>query len=268
MSHSPSLSATRRTPSAARPRVLRASLLALGLMLLGRSAAAQTPAPAAAPAPSAPAAAAAPSAPGPETGATRALRDANVRLRKLLQAVPAGQAPDAKTSRAITEELRSLFDIEDLAKRALASHWGTMTPAQRKTLTETLRDVVEQNYLSQLRSNLNYEIKYEGEEARGADQLVHTRILAQRRGRPFEVRIDYLLHPQGQGFRAYDVVTDGVSILENYRSQFNRIIRKDGVDGLIKKMKARLARGSGESLTGGAGSGGSGSATPAPAGQR
>jgi phospholipid transport system substrate-binding protein len=119
-----------------------------------------------------------------------------------------------------------------------------MLPAQRKAITETLRDVVEQNYVSQLRSNLSYDIRYDGEEGRGEDRLAHTTILAQRRGRPFQVRVDYVLHPQaGGGFRAYDVITDGVSLLENYRGQFNRIIKRDGVDGLIKRMRARLERG-------------------------
>lgn len=230
----------------------------LGL-LLGGAAGAQTAdaGPAAVPPAPAPAAAVADGGTAPATAATAggpataALRDANERLRALLGKVPAGQKPDARTARAITEELRSLFDIEDLTKRALAAHWAKMTPAQRRALSDTLRDVVEQNYVSQLRSNLRYELRYEGEEAQGEDRKVRTRILAQRRGRPFELKVDYVLHPQANGsWRAYDVVTDGVSLLSNYRGQFNRIIARDGVDGLIRRMKARLQRGAGQTLTG------------------
>src|SRR5262249_50684334 len=133
--------------------------------------------------------------------------------------------------------------IGDLAKRALVDHWDKMTPDQRKRVVETLRSVVEKNYIRQLRSNLEYAIQYKSEEAQGSDTLVKTVIEAQRKGRPFEVTVDYLLHPEGDGWKVYDVTTDDVSILSNYRSQFNRIIAKDGVEGLITRMKSKLEQG-------------------------
>jgi phospholipid transport system substrate-binding protein len=164
--------------------------------------------------------------------ATDAIRTANGHLRDLL-------AQKAESPR-VTRELRDLFDIADLAKRALVDHWGEMTPAQRTSLVDTLRQVVERNYVSQLRSNLQYEIVYQGEEPQGADVLVKTTIKAERAGRPTEIPVDYLLHGDGGTWRAYDVITDSVSLVTNYRSQFNRIIAKEGVDGLIRRMKSRL----------------------------
>jgi phospholipid transport system substrate-binding protein len=166
--------------------------------------------------------------------ATEAIRGANGRVRELLG--QKGGAPPEK----ITHELRDLFDIGDLAKRALVDHWGEMSPAQRTALVDTLRQIVERNYVAQLRSNLSYDIVYSGEEAQGGDVLVKTVIKAERAGRPVEIPVDYVLHPEASGWRAYDVITDEVSILKNYRSQFNRIIAKDGVDGLIRRMKTKL----------------------------
>jgi phospholipid transport system substrate-binding protein len=173
--------------------------------------------------------------------ATEAIRTANARVRELLS-TPAepGSDQSRKAASKITHELRDLFDIGDLAKRALADHWQEMTATQRTALVDTLRSIVERNYIAQLRSNLTYEIVYQGEEPKGSDVLVKTVIKAERSGRPVEIPVEYLLHPEGNGFRAYDVVTDDVSILKNYRSQFNRIIAKDGIEGLIRRMKTKL----------------------------
>jgi phospholipid transport system substrate-binding protein len=172
---------------------------------------------------------------------TVTIEKANTRLRELLAGkAEKGSDAEKRMLAKVTTELRDLFDIGDLAKRALVDHWEKMAPAQRTRLVDTLRAVVEKNYISQLRSNLEYAIQYKGEEAKDTDVLVKTVIQAQRKGRPFEVTVDYLLHPAGDGWKVYDVTTDDVSILQNYRSQFNRIIAKDGVEGLIGRMKSKL----------------------------
>ncbi len=175
------------------------------------------------------------------TGSTT-IEKANTRLRELLATKAEGNA-ERKLLAKVTTELRDLFDIGDLARRALVDHWDKMTPNQRTRLVDTLRSIVERNYIRQLRSNLEYAIQYKGEEPQGADVLVKTVIQAQRKGRPFEVTVDYLLHPAGDTWKVYDVTTDEVSILQNYRSQFNRIIAKEGVDGLIGRMKGKLDQG-------------------------
>jgi phospholipid transport system substrate-binding protein len=186
-------------------------------------------------------AAAAPSGGPGSSGATEAIRNANDRVRELLSTpVTPGSDAEKKNAARITHELRDLFDIGDLAKRALVDHWQEMTAAQRTALVDTLRLIVERNYIAQLRSNLSYETVYQGEEKQGADVVVKTVIKAQRGGRPVEIPVEYQLRPEGTGWKAYDVITDDVSILKNYRSQFNRIIAKEGVDGLIRRMKAKL----------------------------
>src|SRR5262249_24125086 len=170
---------------------------------------------------------------------TTAIEKANTRLRELLATKAEGEA-EKKLLAKVTTELRDLFDIGDLARRALVDHWDKMTADQRTRLVDTLRSIVERNYIRQLRSNLEYAIQYKGEEPKGTDVLVKTVIQAQRKGRPFEVTVDYLLHPAGETWKVYDVTTDEVSILQNYRSQFNRIIAKEGVNGLIGRMKGKL----------------------------
>src|SRR5215470_10806207 len=103
---------------------------------------------------------------GAKSSATEAIKTANTHLRELL----AQKAEGPK----VTRELRDLFDIADLAKRALVDHWDEMKPPQRTQLVDTLRQVVERNYVSQLRSNLQYDIVYQGEEPQASDVLVKT----------------------------------------------------------------------------------------------
>jgi phospholipid transport system substrate-binding protein len=165
---------------------------------------------------------------------TEVIQKANTRLRELLTS----KAPASK----VTAELRGLFDIGDLTKRALVDHWDKLTPAQRSGMQDTMRAIVEKNYIKQLRSNLEYEIKYVGEEKQGDDLRVKTVIQAQRKGRPLEIPVEYLLRAEDNTWRAYDVITDEVSLVDNYRSQFNRIIGKEGIAGLQKRMKDKLEK--------------------------
>lgn len=179
----------------------------------------------------------------PSKSATESIRSANDRLRELLAQEAANPAQKDRIHRQVMAEVRDLLDIDFLTQRALADHWATMTPKQRTEIQGTLRSIVEKNYLSQLRGNLDYKVDYAGEEKKGDDVRVRTIIRVEKNGRPSKMSVDYDLRPEGGGWRVFDVVTEEVSILKNYRAQFNRIIAKEGVDGLITRMKSKLAKG-------------------------
>ncbi|MGC4117940.1 MAG: ABC transporter substrate-binding protein [Myxococcales bacterium] len=180
----------------------------------------------------------------PEESATAAIRRGNDRLRELLGQKADTEAEREKIARQINLELRGLFDIDFLAQRALVDHWAKMTPRQRTEVQSALRAIIERNYLSQLRGNLNYRTEYRGQQQQGEDVLVRTLIHAEKGGRPTRISVDYRLRIEGNDWRVYDVITEEVSVLQNYRTQFNRIVAKEGVDGLIARMHARLQKGS------------------------
>ncbi|HEY3450139.1 MAG TPA: ABC transporter substrate-binding protein [Myxococcales bacterium] len=179
----------------------------------------------------------------PEAKATEAVKKANDRLRELLGQPTTSPAAKDKVNQQITKELGSLLDIGLLAERALVDHWEKMTPKQRTDVVATLKQIIEKNYLSQLRGNLDYKIDYLGEEPKDANVKVKTAIRTEKNGRMTKILVDYTLRPEGAGWRVFDVITEDVSILNNYRSQFNRIIAKDGVDGLIATMRSKLEKG-------------------------
>ncbi|GAB4209726.1 MAG: ABC transporter substrate-binding protein [Sandaracinaceae bacterium] len=179
-----------------------------------------------------------------QTGpATRYLRQRNDEVTRLLRQEASTDAARAQRSQAVTRILSDLLDYEELSRRALGPHWDGKTEAQRREFVDLLRQLVERNYEANLERVLDYEITYT-REAAGADGTVVTteaRSRVERRQPPVEIA--YTLHLQGSSWRVFDVVTDGVSLVRNYRNQFNRIITEHGWDELIRRMRDRLARG-------------------------
>ena len=176
---------------------------------------------------------------------TKVVRQANDTIAALLkQKAPPGSDAEKKAAAQVTTSVRGFLDIDLLAQRALVDHWAKLTDAQKKDFLDTLRALIEDNYVKGLRANLDYQVKYLG-EAPGADNtiVVKTQISAKKKGRPVKINVDYVLVQQGGKWRAFDVKTDGVGLVENYRAQFNKIIAKDGFDGLLAKMKKKRAAG-------------------------
>jgi phospholipid transport system substrate-binding protein len=181
-------------------------------------------------------------APSSQGEGARTVRRANTSVQELLRehAEP-GSAAEKKLASQVTRSVRDFLDIDTLGKRAMRDHWAALSAAQRREFLELLRGLVEANYIKAMRANLEYEVNYLGEEKQDEHLLVKTEVVAQRRGRPRSISIDYLLAREGQSWRAFDVVTDGVGLVENYRAQFNKIIARDGVNGLLDRMRKKRA---------------------------
>ena len=189
-------------------------------------------------------AAVAPAAAKPGAG-TDTVKKANDTIAGLLrQKAPPGSAEEKKLAAKVTASVREFLDVDELGKRALTDHWGKLSAAQQTEFLTLLRALIEDNYIKGLRANLQYEVGYLDEQTQASGNvLVKTEIRTQKRGRPITIAIDYVLVRQGGQLRAFDVVTDGVSLVDNYRAQFNKIIAKDGFDGLLAKMKKKRQSG-------------------------
>ncbi|MEM1413676.1 MAG: ABC transporter substrate-binding protein [Myxococcota bacterium] len=159
-----------------------------------------------------------------------------------VRAVLRRPANDARAA-ALTEQLGGLLDYEELGRRALRDHWDVLQPAQREEFVSILRQLVERSYQQNLESTLEFRIDVEGAEARGSAVVVRTVARSTRNRRLEPVAIDYQVKPNGDEWRVFDIVTDGVSLVRNYRAQFNRILDREGWDGLMGRMRQRLAEG-------------------------
>lgn len=177
---------------------------------------------------------------GPGTAAVRA---SNETISALLKKKPAvGSAEEKALAEKVTASVKSFIDIDELGKRAMADHWNRLSASQRTEFLSILRALINDNYLRGLRANIDYTVAYTGESTDPTgDVTVATTIHTKRRNRPYKIEVTYVLRDVGGKLRAWDIKTDGVGLVENYREQFNKIIAKDGVAGLIAKMKKKRA---------------------------
>jgi phospholipid transport system substrate-binding protein len=216
--------------------VLSLSLSAVGTLALGGLFIAQPIAVAGAAEPSA--------ASGPKATLQRLNGNVDKQLR---QKVVAGSPEEAKVKAAVKQYAGELLDYGELCKRALGEHWDKMAVPVREDFVQTLRELIERNYIKQLRTNLDYEVTYGDETFEGEEARVSTTIKIATHGKSTSALIEYRLLKKvdapGKPFRwmVYDVITDELSLVRNYRSQFTRIIGSSGYDGLLAKMKTKLA---------------------------
>ena len=171
----------------------------------------------------------------------RAIQQSHNRINSLLnKKQKSGSKAEKNLKVRIKKEVNSFLDYAELAKRSLGRHWAACTDAERTEFVDILQQLIERNYTKQLRSNLGYKISYESEKIEGDDAQVKTVIVVKKNRRKTEITIDYKLRKAKNRWMVYDVITDDVSIVRNYRSQFNRIIRRDSYEVLVKKMRSKL----------------------------
>lgn len=168
---------------------------------------------------------------------TDQLRGATDRVLKLLQdpelKQPARTEERRKQIRAVANEI---FDWQETGKRALARHWQGRTPQQRQEFSQLFADLIERSYVGKLELYSGERIVYAGDAGEGDQATVRTKLITKSNT---EIPIDYRMQKEGDRWRVYDVTIEGVSLVGNYRSQFNRIIQQSGFDELMKKLKTK-----------------------------
>ncbi len=151
---------------------------------------------------------------------------------KIVQSQPDG--PARRT--AIRQAANRLFDFEETARRALGPHWQQHTPAEREKFVRLFSDLLEAAYVGKIDLYQGEKITYVGETVDGDQATVKTRIVTKQGN---EVPVDYRLLREMDGWRVYDVIIEGVSLVANYRTQFNKIIQTSSYDDLVKRMRAK-----------------------------
>ncbi len=179
----------------------------------------------------------------PEGPGTKAVKQANETISALLkQKAAAGSKEEKELASKVTTSVRGFLDIDQLGKRAMVDQWSKLTKEQQTQFLTLLRELIEANYVRGLRANLSYTVDYTGETTdKDGNIVVTTKVNTQRKGRPYSIEVVYVLVKDGGKLRAFDVKTDGVGLIDNYRTMFNKVIAKDGFAGLIEKMKKKQA---------------------------
>jgi phospholipid transport system substrate-binding protein len=143
----------------------------------------------------------------------------------------------AETRRAAVRKIaEDIFDFGETAKRSLGRHWAARTPAEREEFTQLFADLLERSYLSKIELYGGEKIQFAGDSVEGDIATVKTRIMTKSGS---EVPIDYKMLRKGDRWLVYDVVIEGVSLISNYRTQFNKIIQTSSYPELVKKLKTK-----------------------------
>jgi phospholipid transport system substrate-binding protein len=168
---------------------------------------------------------------------TEQLRTQVDRVLKLLDD-PALKAPDKARERrvAVRKVADDIFDFGETARRSLGRHWAARTPQEREEFVKLFGDLLERSYISKIELYGGEKIQYVGDKVDGDTALVQSKLLTKTGS---EVPIEYRMLRKGERWLVYDVVIEGVSLVANYRTQFNKIIQTSSFQDLVKKMKTR-----------------------------
>lgn len=134
----------------------------------------------------------------------------------------------------LREVVGERFDYEEMAKRSLALHWKKRTQEERKEFISLFSDLLERSYIKKIESYTEENVVYSDENINGAYAYVKTKIITKRN---VEIPIEYRLLKKKEKWEVYDVVIEGVSLINNYRNQFNKIIRTNSYEELVRRMK-------------------------------
>lgn len=142
--------------------------------------------------------------------------------------------PEEMRQAAVRHRVGQIFDFEDAARRALGPYWTERTPSERAEFVALFTGLVEQVYVSRIETYRDDHINYLGESVVRGAATVRTTVVPKRGA---EVPVDYRMHLQSGRWLVYDIVVDGVSLIENYRIQFTKIIQTSSYAELIAKMR-------------------------------
>jgi phospholipid transport system substrate-binding protein len=155
-------------------------------------------------------------------------------------------APDReKKLRGIAE---SHFDFAEMSKSAIGYHWKTLTPAQQSEFVPLFTTFIEDAYLSRIESysveKINQQIQssmiqFIKQTTDGSDYAtVYSTVVLQDRKNP--IAVNYLMRHDGNEWKIYDITIDAISVIANYRNQFNRVLNNDGYDKLVALLRQKI----------------------------
>ena len=175
---------------------------------------------------------------GQNSEALLQIKRIELKIRKILGKVTKPGTPRHEAKKKVLKQvINQMFDFQELGKRSLSIHWDGLKPAQRKEFTGLLQSLIEKNYLMRISDRSTYEAKFVKYQCTGSE----AEALVMVKSGTYEFDFTFRLFAGTQNkWLVYDMVIDDVSLIENYQSQFNSIIKKKGFPVLLEKMREKL----------------------------
>jgi len=146
----------------------------------------------------------------------------------------------AERRRMIREEVDELFDWEEFSRRALARHWRKRTDSEKKEFVPLFGKLVERTYMDKVENYSGERVLlYTGEKIEGNYGVVNVKIMTDKKE---EINVDYRLKKKDDEWVVYDVSIAGVSLVNNYRVQFNNFLIRSSFEELMKRLQEKMEK--------------------------
>ena len=147
-----------------------------------------------------------------------------------------GEAKATARREKLKEAISERFDFEEMARRSLGAQWQKRTPEEQKEFVQLFRDLLEGTYLGKLEEYSGEKVRYINERQEKDLAEVNTKVV-NNKGEEFT--LDYRMRDANGDWKVIDVVVENISLVNNYRSQFNRILTKSSFEDLMQAMKQK-----------------------------
>lgn len=152
------------------------------------------------------------------------------------QPQPASQGQRSERRERLREVISQRFDFPEMARRSLGSAWRRLDPDQQKDFVRLFTRLLEDSYLDKIEYYHGETVRYTRESA-GNDYAQVDTIVVANDGQEYSV--NYRLHDVDGSWKVYDVVIEYISLVNNYRAQFNHVLGRSSVDELLKRIRER-----------------------------
>ncbi|PYM87768.1 MAG: organic solvent tolerance ABC transporter substrate-binding protein [Candidatus Rokuibacteriota bacterium] len=149
---------------------------------------------------------------------------------------PALQDKPEQRRAEVRKIAEGIFDYPDTARRALGPHWSARSPQEQQEFAKLFADLLDRAYVSKIELYQGERVRYVGETADGDEATVKTVIATKKSS---DIPVDYRMHRKDGRWLVYDVIIEGVSLVSNYRTQFNKIVQTESYDALILRLRAK-----------------------------
>lgn len=159
---------------------------------------------------------------------------------------PRLKAADKKKERRdqLRQVISARFDFDEMAKRSLGQHWQRRTTEEQRQFVQLFTDLLERSYVDKIESFNGEKVLYGRENQDGDQAEVDTRVVTNK-GEEFSV--NYKLYSAGREWKVYDVVIENISLVNNYRSQFNRVLANSTFAEFLRKLQGKNFDATGQS---------------------
>ena len=137
------------------------------------------------------------------------------------------------------KEISPIFNFEEMSKRALGRHWRKLSPEEKSEFVELFTNLLKDTYIGKTDTYSGGKIIYLREKQDDKYSKVQTKFILNTGN---EMLVDFNMHNNHGKWKIYDVIIEGVSLVNNYRSQFNNFLINSSSEELIKKIKGKIQR--------------------------